>query len=53
MSRIKRRQVTCDDWQKGIALLKQVYEITRSLPAEERFGLRSQMRRAGCRFRQT
>ncbi len=33
-------------WQKGIVLVKQVYEITRSFPTEERFGLGSQMRRA-------
>lgn len=33
-------------WQKGIALAKVVYGITRSFPAEEKFGLVSQMRRA-------
>lgn len=33
-------------WQKGIALVKRVYEITTHFPAEERFGLTSQMRRA-------
>ena len=33
-------------WQKGIALAKQTYAITAKFPAEENFGLVSQMRRA-------
>ncbi len=33
-------------WQKGIALAKEVYVITRKFPSEEKFGLISQMRRA-------
>jgi four helix bundle protein len=33
-------------WQKGIALAKGIYELTRGFPAEEKFGLISQMRRA-------
>jgi len=33
-------------WQKGMALAKQVYALTRSFPDDERFGLVSQMRRA-------
>src|SRR5947209_9232931 len=33
-------------WQKGIELAKAVYKLTRSFPAEEKFGLVSQMRRA-------
>src|SRR6266850_6334078 len=33
-------------WQKGIALAKLVYKITARFPAEEKFGLISQMRRA-------
>ncbi len=33
-------------WQKGIALVKHVYRITSKFPAEEKFGLGSQMRRA-------
>lgn len=33
-------------WQKGITLVKQVYQITQKLPDEEKFGLISQMRRA-------
>lgn len=33
-------------WQKGIALAKEVYTVTRAFPPEEKFGLISQMRRA-------
>src|SRR4051794_31863692 len=33
-------------WQKGIALAKVVYKVTRTFPAEEKFGLIAQMRRA-------
>ena len=33
-------------WQKGIALAKVVYGITRKFPSEEKFGLVAQMRRA-------
>lgn len=32
-------------WQKGIELVKSIYEITKSFPANEQFGLTSQMRR--------
>lgn len=33
-------------WQKGIELAKLTYELTRQFPAEEKFGLISQTRRA-------
>jgi four helix bundle protein len=33
-------------WQKGIALAKLLYELTKSFPPEERFGIVAQMRRA-------
>ena len=33
-------------WQKGIELAKLLYPLTANLPAEEKFGLVSQMRRA-------
>ncbi len=33
-------------WQKGIELAKLLYPLTASLPAEEKFGLVSQIRRA-------
>jgi four helix bundle protein len=33
-------------WQKGMKLVKKVYEITRPFPSDEKFGLVSQMRRA-------
>jgi four helix bundle protein len=33
-------------WQKGIALVKRIYQITSKFPAGEKFGLVAQMRRA-------
>ena len=33
-------------WQKGMALTKQVYAVTRAFPGDERFGLTAPMRRA-------
>jgi four helix bundle protein len=33
-------------WQKGMDLVKRAYEITRTFPRDEKFGLVSQMRRA-------
>ena len=33
-------------WQESIALVKDIYAVTRQLPDEEKFGLTSQMRRA-------
>jgi four helix bundle protein len=33
-------------WRKGIDLVKEIYRMTKPFPAEERFGLISQMRRA-------
>ncbi len=33
-------------WQKGIELVKMVYRVTETMPAEERFGLTNQIRRA-------
>ena len=33
-------------WQKAIELAKIIYQLTKDFPAEERFGLVSQMRRA-------
>jgi len=33
-------------WQKGMALVKKIYVISRAFPADEKFGLVSQMRRA-------
>jgi len=33
-------------WQKGIALAKLIYQLTKDFPSEEKFGLVAQMRRA-------
>ncbi len=33
-------------WQKGISLVKRIYQLTQTFPDTERFGLVSQMRRA-------
>lgn len=33
-------------WKKSIVLTSNIYEITRSFPKSERYGLSSQMRRA-------
>lgn len=33
-------------WQKSIELVECIYDVTRTLPDEERFGLVSQMRRS-------
>ncbi|MBP7760729.1 four helix bundle protein [Candidatus Saccharibacteria bacterium] len=33
-------------WQKSIALVKEIYIVTRQLPTEEKYGLSDQLRRA-------
>jgi four helix bundle protein len=33
-------------WQKSMDLVQQIYEVTRHFPAEEKFALTNQMRRA-------
>ena len=35
-----------ETWQEAIAFADLVYEVTRNFPADERFGLTNQMRRA-------
>ncbi|MDE3179815.1 MAG: four helix bundle protein [Acidobacteriota bacterium] len=34
-------------WQKGMELAREIYTLTQTFPTEERYGLISQMRRAG------
>ena len=33
-------------WKRSLLLVAEIYRVTRNLPADERFGLTSQMRRA-------
>ncbi|MDR2013850.1 MAG: four helix bundle protein [Rhodanobacter sp.] len=35
-----------DVWKRAMALVVRVYELTKALPAEERFGLVSQLQRS-------
>ena len=37
-----------DVWQQSMALVEECYKVTRALPAEERFGLSAQVRRAAA-----
>jgi four helix bundle protein len=41
-----RRHQQLDTWNEAIVIVEAIYRATASLPAEERFGLCSQMRRA-------
>ena len=45
MQRLKSFQ-QLEVWQEAHKLVLQVYEVTRQFPADEKFGLTSQMRRA-------
>jgi hypothetical protein len=40
-------------WQRSMSLVREVYRLTGSFPADERFGLTSQIRRALSPFRRT
>jgi four helix bundle protein len=43
---LRRAHTQLDAWQEGIELVKAMYEATNGFPAEERYGLTSQIRRA-------
>ena len=43
---MKRKHHDLVAWQQGIALVKDVYQLTNQFPESEKFGLSSQMRRA-------
>lgn len=36
-----------DVWKKAVAIVTVVYQVTKTFPSDERFGLTSQIRRAG------
>lgn len=44
--RLKHNFKNLKVWQKSVDLAIKVYELTKSFPAEERFGITSQMRRS-------
>jgi len=37
---------TLDIWKNGISIVKQIYILSKRLPSEEKFGMRSQITRA-------
>ncbi|MEN6426645.1 MAG: four helix bundle protein [Phycisphaerales bacterium] len=39
-----------DIWQRGIELVAQIYQATRTFPRDEEYGLKSQMRRAAVSY---
>jgi len=39
-----------DIWQRGIDLVVQVYQATKTFPREEEYGLKPQMRRAAVSY---
>jgi len=43
---VKRVHHDLKAWQEAMSLVKMIYESTNSFPAEENFGLKSQIRRA-------
>jgi len=36
-----------DVWKQSVTMVTSIYEVTKTFPSEERFGLTSQIRRAG------
>ena len=46
--RLKHNFKNLKVWQKAVDLAVNVYELTKSFPSEERFGITSQMRRSSA-----
>ncbi len=44
--KLKLRHHELDAWKTAVELVREVYDLTTGFPAQERFGLTSQMRRA-------
>ena len=44
----KERHRNLDIWKNAVAFSARIYEITRSFPREEMFGLTNQLRRASA-----
>jgi len=44
--RLMKHFIELEAWQKGMELLKEVYRLSSKLPKEEKYNLKSQMRRA-------
>jgi four helix bundle protein len=49
MSEVKTHK-DLEIWQRGIALVEEIYRITKSFPKEEVYGLTSQLRRSAVSY---
>ena len=46
MTKNKERHRTLKVWRDGVRFAREIYELTKQFPADEKFGLTSQLRRA-------